>query len=78
MVINPVRLKLPTSVINTAVTNGNRLQLLQQLDSKTLHSVYKDKINEAGLSEEKAFYLASQSYHPLPPVQALLLRNLRT
>lgn len=77
MQLNHVRLNLPTQVTRTAVTTGNSLRIDAQLDSEVFQQIYKDKIANPGLSEEKAIALSIQPKQSLPAVHDLLLRHLR-
>lgn len=78
MKLNPIRLKLPTEITQTAVTDGDRLHIGQRIDPELFHSVYKDQIAQPTLTEEKAVYVALHSSQRLPSVNDLLLRNLRS
>ena len=77
MLLNPVRLKLPTEVTDSAVTSGERLFIGQAIGPELLHDVYGAEIASNPEGVEKAFYMAAQNNSPLPSVQMLLLRNLR-
>lgn len=77
MILNHVRLKLPTQVISTAVTTGDRLFIGQSLNPELLQEVYAEKIIDPGATEERAVYLAAHSTPTLPSIPDLLLRHLR-
>jgi hypothetical protein len=77
MKLNPVRLKLPTEITQSAVTEGDRLYIGQKIDAELFQAVYKDQIAEPTLSPEKAIYVALHSSQKLPSVHDLLLRVLR-
>lgn len=78
MKLNPVRLKLPSEITQTAVTDGDRLYLGQSIDPSLFHSVYKTQISQPTLTQEKAFYVALHSSQKLPSLHDLMLRDLRS
>lgn len=78
MLLNPVRLKLPTEITQTAVTEGSRLFIGQSINPELFQAVYKEEIAQPTLSEEKAIYVALHSSQKLPSVNDLMLRNLRS
>lgn len=77
MVINPVRLKLPTSVIATARVNGANLYIGKKIDPELFQAVYRTEITQPTLTEEKALYVGLHSSSKLPSIHDLLLRRLR-
>ena len=78
MKLNPVRLKLPSEVVQTAVTDGQRLYVGQHIDPTLFQAVYKPQIAQLELTPEKAIYVALHSSQKLPSIHDLLLRHLRS
>ena len=78
MILNPVRLKLPTQVLTSAITSGPHLRIAQQLNPETFGTVYKQQISQEGLSDEKAVSLAIRPAQSLPAINDLMLRHLRS
>lgn len=77
MQLNPVRLNLPTQVVQTAMTEGTVLRIAAQLEPEVFQQVYKDQIGSTELTEEKAVALSIQPQQSLPSMHDLLLRHLR-
>ena len=78
MKLNQIRLKLPTHVVDSAVTQGPRLHIGQSVSADLFHSVYKEQIDTSEPTDEKAIYLALHSKSDLPNISDIMLRNLRS
>lgn len=78
MKLNPVRLKLASTVVSASVTAGDQLKVPAQLDPQTFQQVYQTDIDKGGLSEAKAIALSIAPAKTLPSVHDQMLRHLRS